>query len=88
MLLTFNIGGINSCGCTDTCFCDYLEARQGVNENGSLIGRYCGKLYPSPVFSPLNQMWVKVTTNSQQSHGAVRAFYVAVSSSEGKKERK
>ena len=85
VLLTFEVGGSDTCHqCTGMYVCDYLEARQGSTDNSTLIGRYCGKLRPSPVFSSVNQMWIKVTTNSQQSHRAFIATYDTVLPVEGK----
>ena len=43
------------------CSFDYLEIRDGDNENSTLIGRYCGdpSLIPAPIDSQMNYLWMR-----------------------------
>ncbi|KAG9337448.1 hypothetical protein JZ751_028740 [Albula glossodonta] len=48
---------------------DYVEVRDGVDENGQLVGKYCGKIAPSPVVSSGNQLYIKFVSD-YETHGA------------------
>uniref|UniRef100_A0A8C8M7N3 Neuropilin n=1 Tax=Oncorhynchus tshawytscha TaxID=74940 RepID=A0A8C8M7N3_ONCTS len=51
------------------CKYDYVEVRDGVDENGQLVGKYCGKIAPSPVVSSGNQLYIKFVSD-YETHGA------------------
>ena len=74
-------------GCTEVCTCDYVEVRQGPSDNGNLIGRYCGNVRPSPVFSPVNQMLVGFTADSQYTRQGFSASYMAVPPDQSEKTK-
>lgn len=46
-----------------------MEVRDGVDENGQLVGKYCGKIAPSPVVSSGNQLFIKFVSD-YETHGA------------------
>lgn len=48
---------------------DYVEVRDGVDENGQLVGKYCGKIAPSAVVSSGNQLFIKFVSD-YETHGA------------------
>lgn len=48
---------------------DYVEVRDGVDESGQLVGKYCGKIAPSPVVSSGNQLFIKFVSD-YETHGA------------------
>lgn len=43
--------------------------RDGVDESGQLVGKYCGKIAPSPVVSSGNQLFIKFVSD-YETHGA------------------
>uniref|UniRef100_A0A673JV48 Neuropilin n=1 Tax=Sinocyclocheilus rhinocerous TaxID=307959 RepID=A0A673JV48_9TELE len=51
------------------CKYDYVEVRDGVDESGQLVGKYCGKIAPSPVVSSGNQLFIKFASD-YETHGA------------------
>ncbi|KAM6953811.1 LOW QUALITY PROTEIN: neuropilin-1a [Aplochiton taeniatus] len=51
------------------CKYDYVEVRDGVDEAGQLVGKYCGKIAPSPVVSSGNQLFIKFVSD-YETHGA------------------
>ncbi|KAJ8388157.1 hypothetical protein AAFF_G00146480 [Aldrovandia affinis] len=51
------------------CKYDYVEVRDGVDESGQLVGKYCGKIAPSPVVSSGNQLYIKFVSD-YETHGA------------------
>ncbi|CAL8322748.1 unnamed protein product [Boreogadus saida] len=51
------------------CKYDYVEVRDGVDESGQLVGKYCGKIAPSPVISSGNQLFIKFVSD-YETHGA------------------
>ena len=52
------------------CRYDYLEVRDGDNENSTLVGKYCGdpSLTPEPVYSSLNYLWMRFKTDGSVSN--------------------
>ena len=59
----------------DTCVYDYLEIRDGHEENSPRIGRYCGYSIPVSVNSTSNKMSVKfVSDGSVQKAGFAATF--------------
>ncbi|MEQ2199269.1 hypothetical protein XENOCAPTIV_029029, partial [Xenoophorus captivus] len=66
----------SSFACDQHCLCcfapvryDYVEVRDGVDENGQLVGKYCGKIAPSAVVSSGNQLFIKFVSD-YETHGA------------------
>ena len=60
-----------------TCAFDYLEIRDGDNENSTLIGKYCGdpSLTPDSISSTMNYIWMRfVTDGSVQNRGFALNF--------------
>ena len=58
----------------DHCMFDYIEMRDGDNENSTLIGRFCGdqSLAPELITSTFNYLWMTfVTDGSVQNRGFV-----------------
>ena len=52
------------------CRYDYLEVRDGDNENSTLVGKYCGdpSLTPEPIYSSLNYLWLRFKTDGSVSN--------------------
>lgn len=48
---------------------DYVVVRDGTDESGQLVGKYCGKIAPSPVVSSGNQLFIKFVSD-YETHGA------------------
>ncbi|XP_015194421.1 neuropilin-1a isoform X1 [Lepisosteus oculatus] len=51
------------------CKYDYVEVRDGGDENAQLVGKHCGKIAPSPVVSTGNQLYIKFVSD-YETHGA------------------
>uniref|UniRef100_U3KLX7 Cubilin n=1 Tax=Oryctolagus cuniculus TaxID=9986 RepID=U3KLX7_RABIT len=49
------------------CRQDFLEVRDGSSDSSPLLGKYCGTLLPSPVFSQNNQLYLRFKSNSAVS---------------------
>lgn len=47
----------------DNCAYDYLEVRDGANENSPLIGRFCGYDKPEDIRSTSNTLWMKFVSD-------------------------
>ena len=59
----------------DNCVYDYLEIRDGHDDNSPLIGRFCGYNIPENVNSTSNTMYVKfVSDGSVQKAGFAASF--------------
>ncbi|XP_070174131.1 cubilin-like [Littorina saxatilis] len=49
----------------NTCFFDYLEIREGPDQNGPLIEKFCGNnTLPPPIITPSEQVWIRFKTDS------------------------
>lgn len=57
----------------DSCAYDYIEIRDGENQDSDLIGRYCGQKQPNKVLSTSQSMFVKFVSDSDIN----RAGFVA-----------
>ena len=42
-----------------TCNYDYLEVRDGISEDSTLIGIFCGNYFPESLHTTKNQVWMK-----------------------------
>ncbi|XP_023661755.1 neuropilin-1a isoform X1 [Paramormyrops kingsleyae] len=51
------------------CKYDFVEVRDGADESGQLVGKYCGKIAPSPIVSAGNQLYIKFVSD-YETHGA------------------
>ncbi|KAJ8336641.1 hypothetical protein SKAU_G00378610 [Synaphobranchus kaupii] len=51
------------------CKYDYVEVRDGKDETDQLVGKFCGKIAPSPIISSGNQLYVKFVSD-YETHGA------------------
>lgn len=47
----------------DNCAYDYLEIRDGTNENSPLIGHFCGYDKPEDIRSTSNTLWMKFVSD-------------------------
>ncbi|KAM6346195.1 tolloid-like protein 1 isoform 1-T1 [Podargus strigoides] len=47
----------------DNCAYDYLEIRDGMNENSPLIGHFCGYDKPEDIRSTSNTLWMKFVSD-------------------------
>lgn len=56
------------------CSYDYLEVRDGPNENATFIGRYC-RNPPSEIISTFNYLWLKFETDQSISGRGFHATY-------------
>uniref|UniRef100_A0A8C5UZ61 Cubilin n=1 Tax=Microcebus murinus TaxID=30608 RepID=A0A8C5UZ61_MICMU len=55
---------------SNECRHDFLEVRNGSNSDSPLLGKYCGTLLPSPVFSQNNELYLRFKSDSViSSHG-------------------
>ena len=52
---------------------DWLEVRDGGDENATLIGRrYCGNFIPAPLVSSGNKLFVRFHSDSSQTYAGYR----------------
>ncbi|KAL4624646.1 neuropilin-1a-like [Arapaima gigas] len=51
------------------CKYDYVEVWDGKDDNGQLVGKYCGKIAPSPIVSSGSQLYIKFASD-YETHGA------------------
>ncbi|KAK2192635.1 hypothetical protein NP493_27g02025 [Ridgeia piscesae] len=59
----------------DNCVYDYLEIRDGHEDDSPLIGKYCGYKVPTPIKSTSNKLYVKfVSDGSVQKAGFAATF--------------
>lgn len=49
--------------CVCVCRYDFLEVYDGDSERASLVGKYCGKIAPSPITSSGNVLLIKFTSD-------------------------
>ncbi|XP_041458355.1 cubilin-like [Lytechinus variegatus] len=58
------------------CVYDYVEIRDGFNENSPFIGRYCRSAdIPGPITSSSNTMWILFQSDASINAGGFRATY-------------
>ncbi len=59
------------------CMFDYLEVRDGDNENSTLIGKFCGgpTSIPAPVDSQHNYLWLRFGTDGSIQNRGFRLNY-------------
>ncbi|KAM6261207.1 tolloid-like protein 1 isoform 3-T4 [Porphyrio hochstetteri] len=62
----------------DNCAYDYLEIRDGTNENSPLIGHFCGYDKPEDIRSTSNTLWMKfVSDGTVNKAGFAANFFKA-----------
>ncbi|KAK9889124.1 hypothetical protein WA026_004393 [Henosepilachna vigintioctopunctata] len=54
---------------------DYVEIRDGDNENSTLVGRYCDENKPPLVISSLNYLWIKFISDESVGGRGFKANY-------------
>ena len=58
----------------EPCKFDYLLV-QDKEHNNDILGKFCGKNIPSPVFSKSNSLWVTMITDGQDNRAGFRASW-------------
>lgn len=59
----------------DSCVYDFLEFRDGHDEDSPLIGKYCGYKIPQGVKSSSNKLWIRFKSDgSVQKAGFAARF--------------
>ncbi|XP_061110695.1 neuropilin-1a-like isoform X2 [Conger conger] len=51
------------------CKYDYVEVRDGGGQADPLVGKFCGKIAPSPIISSSSQLYIKFVSD-YETHGA------------------
>ncbi|XP_070545496.1 tolloid-like protein 1 isoform X2 [Ptychodera flava] len=59
----------------DSCIYDYLEVRDGHDDDSKLIGRYCGYNIPTDIQSTNNKMTVKFVSDGSVNKGGFSAQF-------------
>lgn len=49
------------------CRYDFVQVFDGVDENAFSLGRFCGKIAPSPIISNGNSLLIKFTSDYESS---------------------
>ena len=73
--LTFSVFDLEQHG---VCRWDYLEVRDGEDENAPLKGRFCGSLIPQPIVSSGNKLWIKFKADASFNGQGFKASYDAL----------
>jgi len=60
----------------DHCVYDYVEVRDGHEDNSRLLGKYCGHRMPDDVKSTTNKMYVKFVSDASVQKGGFAAVFV------------
>ncbi|ELU00391.1 hypothetical protein CAPTEDRAFT_221124 [Capitella teleta] len=60
----------------DNCVYDYLEVRDGHNEDSPLIGKFCGYKVPTDIKSLSNKLYVKFVSDGSVQKGGFAASFV------------
>lgn len=55
----------------ENCVYDFLEIRDGLTANSTLLGTYCGYYPPSPLTSSSNSLWVRFVSDGSVQKGKV-----------------
>ncbi|KAK3106526.1 hypothetical protein FSP39_021900 [Pinctada imbricata] len=58
-----------------TCNYDFVEVRDGPDENSALFNRFCGNTIPSPLTSTGNNLYITFRSDSSQTGQGFRARY-------------
>ncbi|KAM4828885.1 cubilin [Thomomys bottae] len=65
---------------SNECTQDFLEVRDGGDNNSPLLGKYCGTLLPNPVFSQRNKLYLRFKSNSNISNRGYEILWTSSSS--------
>ncbi|XP_071348522.1 cubilin-like isoform X19 [Trachinotus anak] len=57
------------------CKRDYVEVYNGGNQLSPLLGRFCGKIAPSPIISSSNQLLIKFVSDSETQEAGFSVRY-------------
>jgi tolkin protein len=60
----------------ENCVYDFLEIRDGITPNSTLIGTYCGYYPPSPLTSSSNTLWVRFVSDGSVQKAGFSASYL------------
>ncbi|RWS23335.1 cubilin-like protein, partial [Leptotrombidium deliense] len=60
------------------CENDFVEIREGHQENGTLIGKLCGRSRPQMITSTVNELWIIFVTDSTIHNRGFSANYSTV----------
>lgn len=60
----------------DTCSYDYLEVRDGGDEDSPLLGRFCGYEKPDDVESSSNALWIKFVSDGSVNKAGFAASFL------------
>jgi len=60
----------------DHCVYDFVEVRDGHEDNSRLLGKFCGHRMPSDVKSTTNKMYVKFVSDASVQKGGFAAVFV------------
>ena len=60
----------------DHCVYDFVEVRDGHEDNSRLLGKYCGHRMPDDVKSTTNKMYVKFVSDASVQKGGFAAVFV------------
>ncbi|XP_076655704.1 cubilin [Halictus rubicundus] len=67
----------------EPCNGDFIEIRDGSNTFAELIGKYCGNIVPSPMFTGMNNMWIRFVSDSNTEGTGVTGTLEAIEGSCG-----
>ncbi|CAL8138529.1 unnamed protein product [Orchesella dallaii] len=59
----------------ENCVYDFLEVRDGISQNSTLMGTYCGYYPPTPLTSTENQLWVRFISDGSVQKAGFSASY-------------
>ncbi|KAM4722919.1 CUB domain-containing protein 2 [Rhinophrynus dorsalis] len=63
---------------TDQCEYDHLSVYDGAEENGTLLGRWCGTEIPPPLMSVKNKLLLVLTTDRDTANKGFSVSYIGV----------
>ena len=66
----------------DNCVYDYLEMRDGHEDDSPLIGKYCGYKVPEDIRSSSNKLYVKFVSDGSVQKAGFAATFVKGNSAE------
>jgi tolkin protein len=60
----------------ENCVYDYVEVRDGHEDNARLIGKYCGPKMPADVKSTTNRLYVKFVSDASVQKAGFAATFI------------
>ena len=76
--LQFDSFQLETCTVPSVCTCDYVEVRDGRDENARPLGKFCGNNGPSILRSSGQQLWVEFDSNPLTTGNGFSASFRAV----------